>query len=300
MKLGQKIKNVIAEKNFLNLLISSVVIVGVLVCALFSMKYLGEDNAQYFKLFAFMTFLFLTFSRIPLAFEKGKDLNSRIIMIKNICFSAIYFVLSLLFLFLNYDLSIFAKLCAVYMFTVTANRICICITRRKSVFMIVFNTILAILASILMVSFFAEKEYFGACIALSLEIVFIVSLIEVLLFSFSRMRLRGILKIMKETYAFEILYGLIVLVISFSIYFMFNEESVHSLSDGLWYSFAVVTTIGFGDITVTSPISRILSVILGIYGLIVVAVLTSVIVNFYNEKKDNKKDKSDDTDHLDF
>ncbi len=46
-----------------------------------------------------------------------------------------------------------------------------------------------------------------------------------------------------------------------------------------------MTTIGFGDITATTGIGRLLSVILGIYGIIVVALITSVIVNFYNEVK---------------
>ena len=56
-------------------------------------------------------------------------------------------------------------------------------------------------------------------------------------------------------------------------------------ADGLWYCFAIVTTIGFGDLTVTGTLSRILSVILGIYGIIVVSLITSIIVNFYNEVK---------------
>ena len=44
----------------------------------------------------------------------------------------------------------------------------------------------------------------------------------------------------------------------------------------------LVTTIGFGDLTSVSMIGRILSIILGLYGLVVVALVTSVIVNFYN------------------
>ena len=53
--------------------------------------------------------------------------------------------------------------------------------------------------------------------------------------------------------------------------------------EALWYCFAVVTTIGFGDIVAITPIGRVLTVILGLYGLIVVAVITSIVVNFYNE-----------------
>ena len=60
--------------------------------------------------------------------------------------------------------------------------------------------------------------------------------------------------------------------------------------DALWYCFAVVTTIGFGDFSAIRPLTRILSVILGIYGIIVVALITSIIVNFYNEVKDHNEE----------
>ena len=71
-----------------------------------------------------------------------------------------------------------------------------------------------------------------------------------------------------------------------------TEPAIETFGDGLWYSFSVVTTIGFGDKVVVSTISRILSVILGIYGLLVVAVITSIIVNFYNETKDKEEKKA--------
>ena len=55
--------------------------------------------------------------------------------------------------------------------------------------------------------------------------------------------------------------------------------------DALWYCFALVTTIGFGDITAVTDLGRTISVVLGIYGIIVVALITSIIVNFYGEIK---------------
>ena len=46
-----------------------------------------------------------------------------------------------------------------------------------------------------------------------------------------------------------------------------------------------MTTIGFGDITAVTVKGRVLSVILGMYGIIVVSLITSIIVNFYGEMK---------------
>ena len=76
------------------------------------------------------------------------------------------------------------------------------------------------------------------------------------------------------------------------ILMMIGEPQITNFGDGLWYCFAVVTTIGFGDIAAQTLIGRIVTVVLGLYGLIVVALITSIIVNFYNEtvgKKDSKE-----------
>ena len=108
--------------------------------------------------------------------------------------------------------------------------------------------------------------------------------------SFSKIHLKTLLNILRKTFAFEILLGLVSLIISFSFVFHINEGL--SYGDALWYCFALVTTIGFGDVTVASPLSRVLSVLLGIYGIILVALITSIIVNFYNETKDVSDKKS--------
>ena len=90
---------------------------------------------------------------------------------------------------------------------------------------------------------------------------------------------------------FEILMTLAILIILCSIYFTVVEPNITSYVDSLWYSFAVITTIGFGDVYVTTTFGRILSVILGISGIVVVALFTSVIVNLYNDLNRRREDK---------
>ena len=103
--------------------------------------------------------------------------------------------------------------------------------------------------------------------------------------AFSRIKLSILRKILLKTYATEILFGLLLLMVAFSIVLPSVEYEIGDFWDALWYCFAIVTTIGFGDYTAVSIPGRIISVILGIYGLIVVALITSIIVNFYNETR---------------
>ena len=131
-----------------------------------------------------------------------------------------------------------------------------------------------------------------------LDIVFIMmiiavlhALVSILSVSFARINLKSLANVARETYAAEIIGGLVLLIFAFSYILRFLEPNMNSLKDGLWYCFAIVTTIGFGDITATTTIGQILSVILGMYGIIVVALITSVIVNYYGEMRREKEEE---------
>ena len=121
------------------------------------------------------------------------------------------------------------------------------------------------------------------------------SLIRIMSVTFARLRLDLLRDIVQQTYAAEIIFGLLLLIASFSFVLRYTDRTAFDgqYTNALWYCFAVVTTIGFGDMTATSTVGRILTVILGVYGIIVVALITSIIVNFYGEMKKSGADGAD-------
>lgn len=131
---------------------------------------------------------------------------------------------------------------------------------------------------------FAPGSRYVACIIYS-GLMAILGVFGVLVEAFSKIRFKTITKILRKTFAAEIILGLFFLIFAFSVLFTLLEGMPYG--DALWFCFATVTTIGYGDFTVVGLLSRILAVILGIYGIIVVALITSVIVNLYNETKEN-------------
>lgn len=95
------------------------------------------------------------------------------------------------------------------------------------------------------------------------------------------MKRKRLWHIIKTTKVIEELIILSVTMLLFALILHLIEPNITSFGDALWYTFSVVTTIGFGDVVVVTVIGRILSVILGLFGIFMVAIITSVIVNYY-------------------
>jgi len=97
---------------------------------------------------------------------------------------------------------------------------------------------------------------------------------------------------------------------SFLLFFMLAallifliDPAVTSYVDAIWYCFAAVTTIGFGDIGVTTIAARIITIVLPVYSIAVIAIFTAVITSFFMEvtklrANDSARAFLDDLEHL--
>ena len=84
--------------------------------------------------------------------------------------------------------------------------------------------------------------------------------------------------------------GMTTVLASFLIFFFISatiiwlvDPNVESFFDAVWFCVAVVTTIGFGDIVVTNIVARTVTIILALYGILVIAVITGVIVYYISK-----------------
>lgn len=90
-------------------------------------------------------------------------------------------------------------------------------------------------------------------------------------------------KILKKMNVDKIVVSFILLMIVCSFLLTLVEPEINDIFTGLWYSFVAFTTIGFGDIVAITLIGRIITVILSLYGIILVAIMTGVLVSYYQE-----------------
>jgi drug/metabolite transporter (DMT)-like permease len=182
----------------------------------------------------------------------------------------------------------------VYLLTLIADRVVICVNKPT-----ISNIVLGLLVGFILVSIFIELVPTEDIYLLEAVLALIGAILGTLSFVFGRIKVGMLTDIIRQTYAAEIVAGLLLLIFVFSFMLMLFEKNITSYGDALWYCFAIVTTIGFGDIAATSMIGRIMSVILGIYGIVVVALITSIIVAFYGEmKKESIKIKDEEEEKL--
>ena len=252
-----------------------------------AMGYIREyfTNPESPDLLSFLTstFIVMGIARIFRAFRYRAQ--SRLQFIKFLVYGCLMFVCG--FSGAVFDQTTSTRIfVVVYLGTLIVDRVVSCYLNR-GVRNLILNGIAIFLLAWMMVEMYNDIDI----VFIMMIIVVLHALVSILSVSFSRINLRSLANVARETYAAEIIGGLVLLIFAFSYILSFLEPNMGSLKEGLWYCFAIVTTIGFGDITATTTVGRMLSVILGMYGIVVVALITSVIVNYYGEMRREKEEE---------
>ncbi len=90
--------------------------------------------------------------------------------------------------------------------------------------------------------------------------------------------------ILRQTKTVRFLVSFVVVFTILSLLIMAVDPNINTLSDAIWFGFMVVTTIGFGDLTVASLLGRLLTVMLGLYGILAIGFITGVGASWLFEK----------------
>ena len=212
--------------------------------------------------------------------------RSKTSLLRALILLAVDIGLGILVIFAQYNPYIFSMSAGLFALSIILSRI-FKLIEKHSTRDIVFNAIIMVFAVAMAIGFFhkVDTDLISSIILAECLFIAVCAFIEASLLSLSQLKLNTLAKIMFRTFALEIIFGLLTLIVASSLILMYEEPTMTYFPNALWYCFTVVTTIGFGDFYATTLIGRLVTVVLGIYGIIVVAVITSIIVNFYNETK---------------
>lgn len=98
--------------------------------------------------------------------------------------------------------------------------------------------------------------------------------------------------IFRQTHMDKFLYSFAVYYVISCILLWVIDPSLKTLGDAFWFGFMIITTIGFGDVTVTSFLGRILTAVLGIYGIVLFGFVCGVGASYLFEKIRSGHDES--------
>lgn len=267
-------------------------VLAALVITFSSLMLVNISNNDYSNNSTYLMWIFVFLGLMSVVtFLKNR---TKINLVKSLILIAINLTLGVISLFGKDNPVLLVIVIGVYCLVIVLSRV-FDIIQNHSLRSIIINGLIMTFLVIFAIGLFTSSSNADAINdVLLVECVFIalVSFIEAMAIALAQLKFKVLFKIIVSTFSLEVLFGLLVVVAAFSFAFVSIEPEINTYPDALWYCFAVVTTIGFGDFAAVTPVGRILTVILGLYGIVVVAVITSVIVNFYNEtsgKHDQKE-----------
>ncbi|MCR5651332.1 MAG: potassium channel family protein [Lachnospiraceae bacterium] len=116
-------------------------------------------------------------------------------------------------------------------------------------------------------------------------------------------RLRLLKGVLKRTHTDRLISGFVVFFLIDAFLIMHVEPDITNYRDAVWYCYAVFSTAGFGDFVASTLAGRLLSILLTICTIMIVALVTGVVVAFYNDLvamkyKASKAEVLDKLEHL--
>lgn len=221
-------------------------------------------------------------------------------MFENIFLTAFLFILAILVALTKYGIYFLISSMFCYSLTIIGNHL-LKLKGEKSLQAIILNYLEIALAFLFSFVFFFPAIYEKHAstvsnsnfIVLCFTVMILISSSKNIIFPYhKKLKVDAISNVIRKSLAKEILAALLILIILCSVYFTIVEPDITSYVDSLWYSFTIITTIGLGDVYAVTTLGRILSIILGISGIAVVAVFTSLIVNFYHEMNKKREERT--------
>ena len=283
-----KKKKFILDQDIIRIIlivVGSIISTLVLAFSILAINEIQTNNLDAASKYLLVIFIVLGLSRLVTFFIERTKLS----FIRFLTLFVFNVVLGIIVMFAKNNPYFYALVGGLYCGTIIISRVFKLIQNhsRRS---IIINSIIILIAILLAVGLFIPKDSnpISSPVTVLCTVIAISAFFEVISNATTHMRARVLFKIIVRTYALEIILGLVTLMVGFSMILTIYEPGIPTFWDGLYHSFATVTTIGFGDFKVETPVGRALTVVMGIYGIIVVAVITSIIVNFYNETAGKK------------
>jgi voltage-gated potassium channel len=91
-----------------------------------------------------------------------------------------------------------------------------------------------------------------------------------------------------------------IVLVGGTIIWLLDRQEYDHLTTALWYTLQTITTVGYGDVTPTEPIGRLVGALIMMLGIAFLSILTATITSsFIDARQAARRDKQDIDDRAD-
>lgn len=105
-------------------------------------------------------------------------------------------------------------------------------------------------------------------------------------------RLRLLRIVLRRSGASKVVAAFLVVYLVCAAIVFVTEPGITTYADSLWYLWAVSLTVGLGDFTAVTLVGRVVSMVCSLCAVLTTAILTGVIVDYFNESRQRQFDGS--------
>ena len=105
---------------------------------------------------------------------------------------------------------------------------------------------------------------------------------------------------LKKTYLDKVIIIAIVFIVAVTILVWLVDSNIADFKTAIWYTFASMTSTGYGDVVPTSTSGRIIGIVAMVGGIIIFSMITAIISSAYVSRlnRDKRKDLESKIDNL--
>ena len=95
-------------------------------------------------------------------------------------------------------------------------------------------------------------------------------------------RLKLLKDVLKKTHTYKIVLAFLAFFFLIALIIYVDDPTIHTYRQSVYYCFMIASSVGNGDVIVSTTLARVLTMILSIYSLFALAIITGVVVSYYN------------------
>lgn len=95
-------------------------------------------------------------------------------------------------------------------------------------------------------------------------------------------RLKVLKDVLKKTHTYKIVLAFLAFFFLIALIIWIDDPAIHTYRQSVYYCFMIASSVGNGDVIVSTQLARILTMVLSIYSLFALAIITGVVVSYYN------------------